>query len=311
MREQRDSHPAATGRAGSSSLSHPLQVHLTPNPSSHSEMASRSLPDYCLSLCFQVSVDISSGAIRVAVLEGSSQHVLMEGKLTHKINTESSLWSLEPGKCVLVRVVYTSCVSLARGSPTLDLGNWSSWKFEPALDVSGFACPTSGSACPASGSCCPCLCAVPCLLLLSCLSGCWLGSTSVRLGKGVPSSSCGGAAQPLLGAGRCPQSRCWSCTPGLADSAFQLSWPHSDPSILAGACSPPFLSVLPWDSYLPCLMWTLWFLLCLQQACGLLCACCPKSSLSRWSASAQLCITGGFPAPSLISDVLQMCRLRM
>ncbi|NWV66096.1 NUDC3 protein, partial [Malurus elegans] len=50
----------------------------------------------------QVSVDISSGAIRVAVLEGSSQHVLMEGKLTHKINTESSLWSLEPGKCVLV-----------------------------------------------------------------------------------------------------------------------------------------------------------------------------------------------------------------
>ncbi|NXK00806.1 NUDC3 protein, partial [Corythaixoides concolor] len=50
----------------------------------------------------QVSVDISSGAIRVAVLEGSSQRVLMEGKLTHKINTESSLWSLEPGKCVLI-----------------------------------------------------------------------------------------------------------------------------------------------------------------------------------------------------------------
>ncbi|NWS63989.1 NUDC3 protein, partial [Chunga burmeisteri] len=50
----------------------------------------------------QVSVDISSGAIRVAVLEGSSQRVLMEGKLIHKINTESSLWSLEPGKCVLI-----------------------------------------------------------------------------------------------------------------------------------------------------------------------------------------------------------------
>uniref|UniRef100_A0A8B9YW32 NudC domain-containing protein 3 n=1 Tax=Buteo japonicus TaxID=224669 RepID=A0A8B9YW32_9AVES len=50
----------------------------------------------------QVSVDISSSAIRVAVLEGSSQRVLMEGKLTHKINTESSLWSLEPGKCVLI-----------------------------------------------------------------------------------------------------------------------------------------------------------------------------------------------------------------
>lgn len=133
-----------------------------------------SLVDYCLSLCFQVSVDISSGAIRVAVLEGSSQHILMEGKLTHKINTESSLWSLEPGKCVLVRVVYASCVSLACSSAMLDLGNWSSWKFEPALGVSGFACPTSRS-------CCPCLCAVPCLLLLSCPSGCQLGSTTVRL----------------------------------------------------------------------------------------------------------------------------------
>ncbi|XP_025977619.2 nudC domain-containing protein 3 isoform X2 [Dromaius novaehollandiae] len=52
----------------------------------------------------QVAVDISSGAIRVAVLEGGSQRVLMEGKLTHKINTESSLWSLEPGKCVLVNL---------------------------------------------------------------------------------------------------------------------------------------------------------------------------------------------------------------
>ncbi|KAM6040671.1 nudC domain-containing protein 3 [Chlamydotis macqueenii] len=52
----------------------------------------------------QVAVDISSSTIRVAVLEGSSQRVLMEGKLTHKINTESSLWSLEPGKCVLINL---------------------------------------------------------------------------------------------------------------------------------------------------------------------------------------------------------------
>ncbi|KAM6288741.1 nudC domain-containing protein 3 [Aegotheles albertisi] len=52
----------------------------------------------------QVSVDLSSGALRVAVLEGSSQRVLMEGKLTHRINTESSLWSLEPGKCVLINL---------------------------------------------------------------------------------------------------------------------------------------------------------------------------------------------------------------
>ncbi|XP_008524476.1 nudC domain-containing protein 3 [Equus przewalskii] len=50
----------------------------------------------------QVSVALSSSSIRVAVLEGSGERVLMEGKFTHKINTESSLWSLEPGKCVLV-----------------------------------------------------------------------------------------------------------------------------------------------------------------------------------------------------------------
>ncbi|XP_004630429.1 nudC domain-containing protein 3 [Octodon degus] len=52
----------------------------------------------------QVSVALSSGSIRVAMLEEGQEHVLMEGKLTHKINTESSLWSLEPGKCVLVNL---------------------------------------------------------------------------------------------------------------------------------------------------------------------------------------------------------------
>ncbi|XP_037006167.1 nudC domain-containing protein 3 isoform X3 [Artibeus jamaicensis] len=50
----------------------------------------------------QVSVSLSSSSIRVAVLEGQGERVLMEGKFTHKVNTESSLWSLEPGKCVLV-----------------------------------------------------------------------------------------------------------------------------------------------------------------------------------------------------------------
>ncbi|XP_038610004.1 nudC domain-containing protein 3 isoform X2 [Tachyglossus aculeatus] len=52
----------------------------------------------------QVSVDLSSSSIRVAVLEGGAERVLMEGKFTHKVNTESSLWSLEPGKCVLVNL---------------------------------------------------------------------------------------------------------------------------------------------------------------------------------------------------------------
>ncbi|XP_055969419.1 nudC domain-containing protein 3 [Sorex fumeus] len=50
----------------------------------------------------QVSVALSSSSIRVAVQEESGECVLMEGKFTHKINTESSLWSLEPGKCVSV-----------------------------------------------------------------------------------------------------------------------------------------------------------------------------------------------------------------
>uniref|UniRef100_A0A8C8S8T7 NudC domain-containing protein 3 n=1 Tax=Pelusios castaneus TaxID=367368 RepID=A0A8C8S8T7_9SAUR len=52
----------------------------------------------------QVLVDLSSSSIRVAMLEGSSQRVLMEGRLTHKINTDNSLWSLEPGKCILINL---------------------------------------------------------------------------------------------------------------------------------------------------------------------------------------------------------------
>ncbi|XP_026995535.2 nudC domain-containing protein 3 [Tachysurus fulvidraco] len=50
----------------------------------------------------QVSVSLQSGGVRVAVKEGASENVLMEGEFTHKINTENSLWSLEPGHCVLL-----------------------------------------------------------------------------------------------------------------------------------------------------------------------------------------------------------------
>lgn len=50
----------------------------------------------------QVSVALGSSSIRVAVLEQSGERVLMEGKFTHKVNTEGSVWSLEPGKCILV-----------------------------------------------------------------------------------------------------------------------------------------------------------------------------------------------------------------
>ncbi|XP_043940176.1 nudC domain-containing protein 3 [Protopterus annectens] len=52
----------------------------------------------------QVSVDIQTSSIRVAVFEGNSENVLMEGKLMHRINTEGSLWSLEPGKCILINL---------------------------------------------------------------------------------------------------------------------------------------------------------------------------------------------------------------
>lgn len=69
-----------------------------PLPPSHCPM---SLPTDS-ALLPQVSVALSSSSIRVAVLEECGERVLMEGKFTHKVNTESSLWSLEPGKCVLV-----------------------------------------------------------------------------------------------------------------------------------------------------------------------------------------------------------------
>ncbi|XP_048875425.1 nudC domain-containing protein 3 [Brienomyrus brachyistius] len=50
----------------------------------------------------QVSVDLQASSIRVAVWGGATERVLMEGEFTHKINTENSLWSLEPGSCVLL-----------------------------------------------------------------------------------------------------------------------------------------------------------------------------------------------------------------
>ncbi|XP_069800171.1 nudC domain-containing protein 3 [Dendropsophus ebraccatus] len=50
----------------------------------------------------QVSVDLSSTCIRVAVRDSQGERVLMDGNFTHKINAESSLWSLEPGKCISI-----------------------------------------------------------------------------------------------------------------------------------------------------------------------------------------------------------------
>ncbi|KAM4678321.1 nudC domain-containing protein 3 [Discoglossus pictus] len=50
----------------------------------------------------QVMVDLRSTCIRVAVKDAGGEHVLVEGNFTHKINAETSLWSLEPGKCIVI-----------------------------------------------------------------------------------------------------------------------------------------------------------------------------------------------------------------
>ncbi|XP_051906785.1 nudC domain-containing protein 3 [Hippocampus zosterae] len=50
----------------------------------------------------QVNVSLHSGGMRVCVRVGPEEQTLVEGKFSHKINTENSLWSLEPGKCVVL-----------------------------------------------------------------------------------------------------------------------------------------------------------------------------------------------------------------
>ncbi|XP_043087369.1 nudC domain-containing protein 3 [Puntigrus tetrazona] len=72
----------------------------------------------------QVSVDLQPGRVRVAVNEGGSQRVLMQGEFTHKINTESSLWSLEPGRCVLLSLSKTGEVwwsAVLKGEANIDV----------------------------------------------------------------------------------------------------------------------------------------------------------------------------------------------
>ncbi|XP_018410183.1 PREDICTED: nudC domain-containing protein 3 [Nanorana parkeri] len=50
----------------------------------------------------QVSVDLRTKYIRVVLRDAQGEQVLMDGNLTHKINAETSLWSLEPGKCISI-----------------------------------------------------------------------------------------------------------------------------------------------------------------------------------------------------------------
>ncbi|XP_075063361.1 nudC domain-containing protein 3 [Mixophyes fleayi] len=50
----------------------------------------------------QVTVDLRSTCIRVVVRDSQGERAVMNGNFTHKINAETSLWSLEPGKCILI-----------------------------------------------------------------------------------------------------------------------------------------------------------------------------------------------------------------
>ncbi|XP_007572025.1 nudC domain-containing protein 3 [Poecilia formosa] len=72
----------------------------------------------------QVSVGLQSGGLRVSVRDGPEERTLMEGEFTHKINTEDSLWSLEPGKCVLLSLNKTSEVwwnAVLKGEKEIDI----------------------------------------------------------------------------------------------------------------------------------------------------------------------------------------------
>ncbi|KAM6902976.1 nudC domain-containing protein 3 [Xenentodon cancila] len=72
----------------------------------------------------QVSVSLQTGSIRVSMRDGAQERVLMEGEFTHKINTEDSLWSLEPGKCVLLSLNKTSEVwwnAVLKGEKEIDV----------------------------------------------------------------------------------------------------------------------------------------------------------------------------------------------
>ncbi|KAM4528158.1 nudC domain-containing protein 3 [Odontesthes bonariensis] len=72
----------------------------------------------------QVSVSLQTSRLRVCVREGAEEKTLMEGEFTHKINTENSLWSLEPGSCVVLSLSKTSEVwwnAVLKGEKEIDV----------------------------------------------------------------------------------------------------------------------------------------------------------------------------------------------
>lgn len=72
----------------------------------------------------QVTVNLQGGSVQVSVKDGANQKTLMEGQFTHKINTENSLWSLEPGKCVVLSLNKMSEVwwnAVLKGEKEIDI----------------------------------------------------------------------------------------------------------------------------------------------------------------------------------------------
>ncbi|XP_070845806.1 nudC domain-containing protein 3 [Chaetodon trifascialis] len=72
----------------------------------------------------QVSVSLQTSSVKLCVREGSEEKTLMEGEFTHKINTETSLWSLEPGSCVVLSLSKTSEVwwsAVLKGEKEIDI----------------------------------------------------------------------------------------------------------------------------------------------------------------------------------------------
>ncbi|XP_051268389.1 nudC domain-containing protein 3 [Dicentrarchus labrax] len=71
----------------------------------------------------QVRVSLQASSMKVCVL-GAEEKTLMEGEFTHKINTENSLWSLEPGSCVVLSLSKTSEVwwnAVLKGEKEIDI----------------------------------------------------------------------------------------------------------------------------------------------------------------------------------------------
>ncbi|XP_060924267.1 nudC domain-containing protein 3 [Limanda limanda] len=72
----------------------------------------------------QVSVSLQTSSMRVCVRDGAKEETLMEGEFMHKINVENTLWSLEPGSCVVLSLNKTSEVwwnAVLKGEKEIDI----------------------------------------------------------------------------------------------------------------------------------------------------------------------------------------------